>query len=454
MDPARGWRRMTLRSRPHIMVAAAGAAFTAAYYALIALGSPRSMIDALLVMPAGAALLLHARALDDAGTERVVLAADQPGPFLLGGRRGAVERREFLGTTPARFRRAAGLPARARRALRRLPGAVPGCDGAAAPPAARPARAGRARGRGAHLRRHRLRLPAPGVPAFQGASGPAYSRFFLVGLLAACWHWSPARWRWSPTRVADHLRLHRPGRAHLRALNSVASGFALRAPARGSLLDLAWIVPFVLLAAAAVPCPRATARVLQLAHRRSWPAPARSRSTACSACGCPRPACPSSSGRCSSSAFGRDGRWAASSGCCWRSAPASACEARSARGRRSRGEPAGCRRSPRSARRWSRTSSGRWPRCCSRRAGRAPPGRQVERVIEQAHRAQEIVRGMVEAFRLARPAHRQAVDVGLLLEEKRSTPRSTTGLASRPAGGDACPRCGATRARWARRSST
>ena len=51
------------------------------------------------------------------------------------------------------------------------------------------------------------------------------------------------------------------------------------------------------------------------------------------------------------------------------------------------------------------------------RSAAAHLGDKAERVLEQAHRAQEIVRGMVEAFRLARPAHRQAVDIGLLLEE-------------------------------------
>ena len=52
---------MTLRHRPHLVLLAATSAFIAAYYALIALGSPLWLVDASLLLPCGAAAALHSR---------------------------------------------------------------------------------------------------------------------------------------------------------------------------------------------------------------------------------------------------------------------------------------------------------------------------------------------------------------------------------------------------------
>ena len=90
---------------------------------------------------------------------------------------------------------------------------------------------------------------------FQGAPAPAYSRFFLVGLLACVLSLvASAQWRW----VVDPEWRTIYGSFGLAALiygalNSVASGFARELQPAGSLSDLGWIIPFVLLAAAALP---------------------------------------------------------------------------------------------------------------------------------------------------------------------------------------------------------
>ncbi len=413
---------MTLRSRPHVMVAAAGAAFTAAYYALIALGSPRSMTDALLVVPAGAALLLHVRrALVTPGRSAWFWRLTSLGLsfWVVGEALWSIA--EFLDYNPSSL---TGGPRAFPLALDVLfVGFLAPFLGAMA------------------LRPHpRHGRPEPVALAdaalicaaigfvflrlvflpFQGAPGPAYSRFFLVGLLACVLALvASAQWRW----VVDPEWRTIYGCIGLAALlygafNSVASGFARALQPAGSVSDLGWIVPFVLLAAAAVPPHHA-----------------------------PRPAFSSSlivilAGAGPVALDGLLGLWLPATGLPFEPRPlllvsvsavmALGClvrlllEERASRALRLE-ERARAEESRRAGRLQALASLSaslvedleRAMAALLFQARSAAPhlGDKAERVVEQAHRAQEIVRGMVDAFRLARPAHRQAVDVGLLLEE-------------------------------------
>jgi signal transduction histidine kinase len=414
---------MTLRSRPYLMVTAAGAAFTAAYYALIALGSPGWLIDALLVVPAGAALLLHSRrALVTPGRTAWFWRLTSLGLAFWVAGEVLWSTAEFLQYDPSvlngEVRR--GFPI----ALDVLfVGFLAPFLGAMA------------------LRPHpRHGRPEPVALAdaalicaaigfvflrlvflpFQGAPGPAYSRFFLVGLLAFVLALvASAQWRWvvDPEWRTIYGCL---GLAALiyGALNSVASGFARELQPAGTFADLGWIIPFLLLSAAAIPSTHA-----------------------------PRPAFSSSlivvlAGAGPVALDGVLGFWLPAAGLPFEPRPlllvsvsavmALGClvrlllEERASKAMR-REERARAEESRRAGRLQALASlSASLVEDLDRamaaltfqaRSAAAHLGDKAERVLEQAHRAQEIVRGMVEAFRLARPAHRQAVDIGLLLEE-------------------------------------
>jgi signal transduction histidine kinase len=413
---------MTLRARPHVMVATAAAAFTAAYYALIALGSPPWLIDALLVVPAGTALLLHVRrALMTPGRSAWFWRLTSLGlAFWVAG--------EALWTT-AEFLRYA--PSVLSGGPRGFPLALdvlfvgflaPFLGAMALSPHPR-----HGRPEPVALADAALICAAIGFVflrlvflPFRGAPGPAYSRFFLVGLLACVLALvASAQWRW----VVDPEWRTIYGCIGLAALiygalNSVASGFARALQPAGSLADLGWIIPFALLAAAAVP-----------------PQPA------------PRPAFSSSlivvlAGAGPVALDGLLGLWLPSTGLPFEQRPlllvivsavmALGClvrlllEERASQATR-REERARAEESRRAGRLQALASLSaslvedleRAMAALLFQARAAAPhlGDKAERVLEQAQRAQEIVRGMVDAFRLARPAHRQAVDVGLLLEE-------------------------------------
>ena len=413
---------MTLRSRPHIMVAAAAAAFTAAHYALIALGSPRWLIDALLVIPAGTALLLHTRrALTTPGRSAWFWRLTSVGLSFWVAGEVLWSLAEFLDYAPSSL---TGGP-------RGFPLAIdvlfvgflaPFLGAMALRPHPR-----HGRPEPVALADAALICAAIGFVflrlvflPFQGAPGPAYSRFFLVGLLACVLALvASAQWRW----VADPEWRTIYGCIGLAALiygalNSVASGFARALQPAGSVSDLAWIVPFALLAAAAVPSPHSQ-----------------------------RPAFSSSlivilAGAGPVALDGLLGLWLPAAGLPFEQRPlllvsvsavmALGClvrllleERASQRMRREeRGRAEESRRAGRLQALASLSASlvedlERAMAALLFQARSAAPhlGDKAERVVEQAHRAQEIVRGMVEAFRLARPAHRQAVDVGLLLEE-------------------------------------
>ena len=413
---------MTLRSRPHVMVAAAGAAFTAAYYALIALGSPTWVIDALLVVPAGTALVLHVRrALVTPGRSAWFWRLTSLGIAFWVAGEALWSTAEFLQYDPSSLNGGQrGFPL----ALDVLfVGFLAPFLGAMA------------------LRPHpRHGRPEPVAMAdtalicaavgfvflrlvflpFQGAPGPAYSRFFLAGLLACVLALAAsAQWRW----VQDPEWRTIYGCVGLAALiygalNSVASGFARALQPPGSIADLGWIIPFVLLAAAAVPPVHA-----------------------------PRPAFSSSlivilAGAGPVALDGLLGLWLPAAGLPFEQRPlllvsvsavmALGCLVRllleeRASQRTRREERARAEESRRAGRLQALASLSaslvedleRAMAALMFQARSAAPhlGDKAERVLEQAQRAQEIVRGMVEAFRLARPAHRQAVDVGLLLEE-------------------------------------
>lgn len=413
---------MTLRNRPHAMVAAAAAAFTAAYYALVALGSPGWLVDALLVVPAGTALVMHARrALVTPGRSAWFWRLTSLGLAFWVAGEALWSVAEFLEYDPSSL---SGGPRGFPLALDVLfVGFLAPFLGAMA------------------LRPHpRHGRPEPVALAdaalicaaigfvflrlvflpFQGAPGPAYSRFFLVGLLACVLALvASAQWRW----VLDSEWRTIYGCIGLAALiygalNAVASGFARELQPAGGLADLGWIIPFVLLAAAAMP-----------------PAHAQ------------RPAFSSSlivilAGAGPVALDGLLGLWLPSTGLPFEQRPlllvsvsavmALGClvrllleERESQRMRRE--ERARAEESRRAGRLQALASlSASLVEDLERamaallfqaRAAAQHLGDKAERVLEQAQRAQEIVRGMVDAFRLARPAHRQAVDIGLLMEE-------------------------------------
>jgi signal transduction histidine kinase len=413
---------MTLRTRPHVMLAAAGAAFTAAYYALVALGASAWLIDALLALPAGAALALHVRrALSTPGRSAWFWRLTSLGLALWVTGEVLWSVAEFMEYDPSILQAGQrGFPL----ALDVLfVGFLAPFLGAMA---LRP-----------HPRHGRLEPVAMTDAAlicaaigfvflrlvflpFQGAPGPSYSRFFLVGLLAFLLALvASAQWRWvvDPEWRTIYGCL---GLAALiyGALNSVASGFARELQPPGTLADLAWIIPFVLLAAAALPAGHA-----------------------------PRPAFSSSlivvlAGAGPVALDGLLGLWLPSIGLPFEPRPfmlvsvsavmalgclvrllleerASHLTRREERGRADESRRAGRLQALASLSASLVEDLERAMAALIFQARSAAPhlGDKAERVLEQAQRAQEIVRGMVEAFRLARPAHRQAVDVGLLLEE-------------------------------------
>ena len=133
---------MTLRHRPHLVLLAATTAFIAAYYALVALGSPLWLIDASLLVPCAAAAALHSRrALRTPGRAASFWRLTTGGLALWLAGQLSWSAAEFFGYDPAgasgEIRR---VPAAGERVVRRLPGPLPGRSRPAAAPAARPAR--------------------------------------------------------------------------------------------------------------------------------------------------------------------------------------------------------------------------------------------------------------------------------------------------------------------------
>ena len=257
-------------------------------------------------------------------------------------------------------------------------------------------------------------LPVPGAPE------PDFARFFLVGLQACVLAVAAgAQWRW--VRDPEWRTIYGcVGLAALSygALHSMASGFGRHLLPPGTIVDLAWIVPFALLAAAALPPSRA-------------PRPAFSSSLIVLLAGAgpvaldgilgvvvpalglafePRPlllVCVSA---------------VMATGCLARLLIEERAHALQERDERVRAEES--RRAGRLQALASLSASlvedlERAMAVVVFQARAAAPFLldKAERVLEQAERAQEIVKGMVQAFRLAGPAHRQAVDVGLLLED-------------------------------------
>ena len=257
-------------------------------------------------------------------------------------------------------------------------------------------------------------LPVPGAP--EGV----FAGFFLVGLQACVLAvGAGVQWRW--VRDPEWRTIY--GCISLAALsygtlNSLASGFARRLLPPGTLVDLAWIVPFALLAAAALPPSRV-----------------------------PRPAFSSSlivllAGAGPVALDGLLGVLVPALGLAFEPRPlllvsvsavmAAGCLARllieeRAHALQERDERVRAEESRRAGRLQALASISaslvedleRAMAVLVFQARAAAPFLQdkAERVLEQAQRAQEIVKGMVQAFRLAGPAHRQAIDVGLLLED-------------------------------------
>jgi signal transduction histidine kinase len=413
---------MTLRHRPHLVLLAATTAFVAAYYALVALDSPLWLIDASLLVPCAAAVVLHARrAVRTPGRAASFwrLTAIGLGLWLAGEALWAGA--ELFGYDPAGSQAGIGpfpllvnvlfvgflAPFLGALALRPHP--RPG-----RPDAVAVADAILIGGAILFVFLRLVFLPVPGAPE------SAFARFFLVGLQACVLAvGAGAQWRW----VRDPEWRTTYGCISLAALsygalNSLASGFARHLLPPGTLVDLAWIVPFALLAAAALPPSRA-----------------------------PRPAFSSSlivllAGAGPVALDGILGVVVPALGLAFEPRPlllvsvsavlAAGCLARllieeRAHAREERDERVRAEESRRAGRLQALASLSaslvedleRAMAVLVFQARAAAPflHDKAERVLEQAQRAQEIVKGMVQAFRLAGQAHRQAVDVGLLLED-------------------------------------
>jgi signal transduction histidine kinase len=413
---------MTLRHRPHLVLAAATTAFVAAYYALIALGSPLWLIDASLLVPCGAAVALHARrALRTPGRAAAFWRLTTIGLGLWFAGEALWAGAELLGYDPSV--RVGGIRAFPLLLNVLFVGFLAPFLGALAlrphPRHGRPDAVAIADATliGAAILFAFLRLvflPVPGAP--EGM----FAGFFLVGLQACVLAvGAGAQWRW--VRDPEWRTIY--GCISLAALsygtlNSLASGFARRLLAPGTLVDLAWIVPFALLAAAALPPSRV-----------------------------PRPAFSSSlivllAGAGPVALDGLLGVLVPALGLAFEPRPlllvsvsavmAAGCLARllieeHAHALQERDERVRAEESRRAGRLQALASLSaslvedleRAMAVLVFQARAAAPFLQdkAERVLEQAQRAQEIVKGMVQAFRLAGPAHRQAVDVGLLLED-------------------------------------
>lgn len=413
---------MILRHRPHLVLLAGTTAFVAAYYALVALGSPLWLIDASLLLPCAVAALLHARrAVRTPGRAASFWRLTAIGLGLWVAGEALWAGAELFGHDPsaspgdvrffplllnvlfvgflAPFLGALALRPHPRHGR---PDAVAIADAVLI---------------GAAILFVFIRLvflPVPGAPETE------FAGFFLVGLQAcALAVWAGAQWRW----VRDPEWRSTYGCISLAALsygalNSLASGFARGLLAPGTFVDLAWIVPFALLAAAALPPPRA-----------------------------PRPAFSSAlivllAGAGPVALDGVLGVVVPALGLAFEARPlllvsvsavmAAGCLARllieeRAHVREEHDERVRSEESRRAGRLQALASLSaslvedleRAMAVLVFQARAAAPFLQdkAERVLEQAQRAQEIVKGMVQAFRLAGPAHRQAVDVGLLLED-------------------------------------
>jgi signal transduction histidine kinase len=414
---------MTLRHRPHLVLLAATTAFIAAYYALVALGSPLWLVDASLLVPCATAAALHARrALKTPGRaasfwrlttvglalwllgEALWSAAERVGADPTRGNGGEVRAFPLLLSVLFVGFLAPFLGALALRPHPRhgRPDAVALADAALI---------------GGAILFVFLRLvflPVPGAPE------SSFAGFFLVGLQACVLAMAAgAQWRW--VRDPEWRTIY--GCISLAALsygalNSMASGFARHLLPPGTLVDLAWIVPFALLAAAALPpsrAPRAafSSSLIVLLAGAGPVALDGILGVVVPALGlefAPRPLL-----LVSVSAV-------MAAGCLARLLIEDRAHALSERDERVRAEES--RRAGRLQALASLSASlvedlERAMAVLVFQARAAAPFLQdkAERVLEQAQRAQEIVKGMVQAFRLAAPAHRQAIDVGLLLED-------------------------------------
>ncbi|MET0555926.1 MAG: HAMP domain-containing sensor histidine kinase [Vicinamibacteria bacterium] len=413
---------MKPRHRPHVVLLAATTAFIAAYYAVIALGGPLWLVDASLLLPCGAAAVLHfRRALSTPGRAAafwrlttIGLALWLLGQVLWTGAEafgydptvGWGDSRAFVLLVNVLF---VGFLAPFLGALALRPHARPG-----RPDAVAVADAALICGAILFAFLRLVFLPVPGAPEGD------FARFFLVGLQACVLAMAAgAQWRW--VRDPEWRTIY--GCVCLAALaygtlNSLASGFARYLLPPGTLVDVAWIVPFALLAAAAlppsrVPRPAFSSALIVLMAGAGPVALDGLLGVLVPALGlpfAPRPLLLV---------------WVSAvmaAGCLARLLIEERAHALAERDERERAEES--RRAGRLQALASLSASlvedlERAMAVLVFQARAAAPFLQdkAERVLEQAQRAQEIVRGMVQAFRLAGPAHRQAVDAGLLLED-------------------------------------